>query len=96
VAGGIENKANSVQFPVKLPVGTELGNESFLGEPIPGRRDRSQEGRIGPRKVGLFFSENKYFKILFQFWFAYKNKCLFDVLEPSEQLYNFGENKMIN
>ena len=26
VAGGIENKANSVQFQLKLPVGTELGN----------------------------------------------------------------------
>ena len=26
VAGGIENKANSVKFQFKLPVGTELGN----------------------------------------------------------------------
>ena len=26
VAGGIEIKANSVQFQLKLPVGTELGN----------------------------------------------------------------------
>ena len=25
VAGGIENKANSVQFQFQLPVGTELG-----------------------------------------------------------------------
>ena len=28
-AGGIEIKANSVQFQLKLPVGTELGNYVF-------------------------------------------------------------------
>ena len=32
-AGEFENKANSVQFQLKLPVGTELGNKlkPFLG-----------------------------------------------------------------
>ena len=50
-AGGIENKANSVQFPVKLPVGTELGNSDLKMTKILKNVGKSQNMHLMTGKV---------------------------------------------